>query len=50
LERYRDSHRQSDEARTRFDARLSKARAIADRKSKLDTRALSSVRTAPRMR
>jgi len=45
LMRYRDSQR-SDEARTRFDARLSKARAIAERKSRPDTRMLSSVSTA----
>lgn len=43
LERFRES--QSDEdARTRFDARLSKARAIAERKRRTETRALSSVR------
>jgi hypothetical protein len=45
LLRYRDSQR-SDEARTRFDARLSKARAIAERKSRTDTRMLTSVSTA----
>ncbi|MDQ6633203.1 MAG: tetratricopeptide repeat protein [Gemmatimonadota bacterium] len=43
LERYRESQ-SSEEARTRFDARLSKARAIAERKRRTDTRALSSVR------
>jgi tetratricopeptide (TPR) repeat protein len=43
LERYRDSQF-SEDARTRFDARLSKARAIAERKRRTDTRALSSVR------
>jgi hypothetical protein len=43
LERYRDSQ-YSEDARTRFDARLSKARAIAERKRRTDTRALSSVR------
>ncbi len=43
LERYRESQT-SDEARGRFDARLSKARAIAERKRKTPTRALSSVR------
>ena len=50
LERYRDSHARSDEARNRFDARLSKARAIADRKSRLDTMVLSSVRASVRRR
>lgn len=44
LERYRDSHQLSDEAHSRFDARLSKARAIADRNSRQDTRVLASVR------
>jgi hypothetical protein len=43
LERYRESQ-SSEDARSRFDARLSKARAIADRKRRTDTRALSSVR------
>jgi hypothetical protein len=43
LERYRDSQ-SSEEARTRFDARLSKARAIADRKRRPDTGALATVR------
>lgn len=43
LERYRESQT-SDDARSRFDARLSKARAIAERKRKTPTRALSSVR------
>lgn len=43
LERYRESQT-SEEARTRFDARLSKARAIAERKRRTETRALSSVR------
>jgi hypothetical protein len=43
LERYRESQ-SSEDARTRFDARLSKARAIAERKRRTDTRALSSVR------
>jgi hypothetical protein len=45
LVRYRDSQR-SEEARTRFDARLSKARAIAERKSRTETRMLTSVSTA----
>ena len=44
LERYRDSHQGSGDAHSRFDARLSKARAIADRNSRPDTRALASVR------
>jgi hypothetical protein len=43
LERYRESQ-SSDDARSRFDARLSKARAIAERKRRNETRALSSVR------
>jgi hypothetical protein len=43
LERYRESQT-SEEARTRFDARLSKARAIADRKRRLVTGALETVR------
>jgi hypothetical protein len=43
LERYRESQ-SSEDARTRFDARLSKARAIAERKRRTETRALSSVR------
>src|SRR3982751_754400 len=43
LERYRDSQT-SEEARSRFDARLSKARAIADRKRRSDTGALATVR------
>lgn len=43
LERYRESQ-SSEEARTRFDARLSKARAIADRKRRTNTGALASVR------
>jgi hypothetical protein len=45
LVRYRDSQR-SEEARVRFDARLSKARAIAERNDRSDTRMLASVRTA----
>jgi hypothetical protein len=43
LERYRESQT-SEEARTRFDARLSKARAVADRKRRPVTGALDSVR------
>jgi hypothetical protein len=43
LERYRESQT-SEDARTRFDARLSKARAIADRKRRPVTGALATVR------
>jgi hypothetical protein len=43
LERYRESQT-AEEARTRFDARLSKARAIADRKRRPLTGALETVR------
>jgi hypothetical protein len=43
LERYRESQ-DSEDASSRFDARLSKARAIAERKRRSDTRALSSIR------
>ncbi len=43
LERYRDSQI-ADEARTRYNARLSKARAIADTKRRSDCGALASVR------
>ena len=43
LERYRESQ-SSEEARARFDARLSKARAIAERKRRLSTGALETVR------
>jgi hypothetical protein len=43
LERYRESQT-SEEARTRFDARLSKARAIAERKRRPVTGALQTVR------
>jgi len=43
LERYRESQ-SSEEARTRFDARLSKARAIAERKRRPLTGALETVR------
>ena len=43
LERYRDSQ-VGDEARARYDARLSKARAIADTKRRSDCGALASVR------
>jgi hypothetical protein len=47
LERYRESQR-SEEARTRFDARLSKARAIAERKRRAETGALETVRQVRR--
>jgi len=47
LERYRESQT-SEEARTRFDARLSKARAIADRKRRPLTGALETVRQVRR--
>jgi hypothetical protein len=43
LERYRESQ-SSEEARSRYDARLSKARTIAERKRRSDSGALSSVR------
>ena len=43
LERYRESQ-SSEEARTRFDARLSKARAVAERKRRPVTGALETVR------
>lgn len=43
LERYRESQR-TEEARTRYDARLSKARIIAERKRRRDSGALQSVR------
>jgi hypothetical protein len=49
LMRYRDSQT-SEEARARFDTRLSKAQAIAERKSRTDTRMLTSVRSAPSRR
>ena len=47
LERYRESQT-TEEARTRFDARLSKARAIAERKRRPLTGALDSVRQVRR--
>lgn len=43
LEQYRDSQ-SSEEARSRYDARLSKARTIAERKRRSDSGALLSVR------
>jgi hypothetical protein len=45
LERYRESQT-SEDARTRYDARLSKARTIADRKRRSDSGALLSVRAS----
>ncbi len=47
LERYRESQT-TEEARTRFDARLSKARAIAERKRRPVTGALETVRQVRR--
>ena len=44
LERYRESQT-SEEARSRYDARLSKARTIAERKRRTESGALQSVRT-----
>jgi hypothetical protein len=43
LERYRETQG-SEEARTRYDARLSKAKAIAHKKRRSDSTALSSIR------
>jgi hypothetical protein len=45
LERYRDSQ-VSEEARTRYDARLCKARTIAERKRRRNSGALDSVRAS----
>jgi hypothetical protein len=45
LERYRESQ-SSEEARTRYDARLYKARTIADRKRRPESGALASVRAS----
>jgi hypothetical protein len=45
LERYRDSQT-SEEARTRYDARLCKARTIAERKRRTQSGALESVRAS----
>lgn len=45
LERYRDSQR-TEEARSRYDARLSKARTIAERKRRPESGALASVRAS----
>jgi hypothetical protein len=43
LERYRDSQT-ADEARSRFNARLSKARALAAKHTRTDSAALASIR------
>ncbi|MFL5605030.1 MAG: hypothetical protein ACJ8AD_01165 [Gemmatimonadaceae bacterium] len=45
LERYRESQN-AEEARTRYDARLSKARTIAERKRRSESGALASVRAS----
>lgn len=47
LERYRDSQR-TEEARSRYTARLSKASSIAERKRRPDSTALDSVRASMR--
>lgn len=47
LERYRETQR-TEEARTRYDARLSKARIIAERKRRPESGALQSVRLSMR--
>jgi hypothetical protein len=47
LERYRETQR-SEEARTRFDARLSKARAIAERKRRPQMGALDTIKQVRR--
>jgi hypothetical protein len=47
LERYRESQT-SDDARTRYDARLSKARTLADRRRRSDSGALASIRQSIR--
>ena len=47
LERYRDTQT-ADDSRTRFDARLSKARSMASRVSRRDSGALASVRAVKR--
>jgi hypothetical protein len=49
LERYRESQA-SEDSRTRYDARLSKARAIAHKKRRSDSTALSSIRSITRRR
>jgi hypothetical protein len=49
LERYRESQ-STEESRTRYDARLSKARAIAHKKRRTDSTALDSIRDLTRRR
>src|SRR2546423_5469710 len=49
LERYRETQT-SEEARTRYDARLSKAMAIAHKKRRSDSTALSSIRSLSKKR
>jgi hypothetical protein len=49
LERYRESQA-SEDSRTRYDARLSKARAIAHKKRRTDSTALDSIRALTRRR
>jgi hypothetical protein len=49
LERYRESQ-SSEESRTRYDARLSKAQAIAHKKRRTDSTALNSIRDLTRRR
>jgi hypothetical protein len=49
LVRYRDSQR-SEDSRGRFDARLSKARAMAERASRTDTHIIATVKRAPSRR
>ena len=49
LVRYRDSQR-SEDARSRFDARLSKARAMAERASRTERHILASVKRPPSRR
>src|ERR1700716_1554656 len=49
LERYRESQ-STEEARTRYDARLSKARAIAHKRRRSDSTALTSIRDPTRRR
>lgn len=49
LERYRESQ-SSEESRTRYDARLSKAQAIAHKKRRSDSTALNSIRDLTRRR
>src|SRR5712671_3067901 len=49
LERYRESQ-SNEESRTRYDARLSKAQAIAHKKRRTDSTALNSIRDLTRRR